>query len=300
LVRRSLSSRELIYASDGGNAIQVVSEQHWARVGESLRTAAIGSPLTVYDGELTVHGANRRQQRRGRWVLYISADRTLILRPIDAADDDVHGVRLPAAGTSSESWNWAPILCGDSSIIAARAGGEVCRVQVQESNDILHLAIAESRGDLPSLLMAPMAIDGNVVCLGQDGRCLALDPISLKTRGDWQAPAAIRSAIGDGRRVWVCLEDSTVISLRCDAGAIEPEWQRPLQGAGWSIADSGDRLLGIHRDGFMVALDKATGELGRPIRAPGRLVMSPQRVGDELALATEDGGVFFVAAPAVP
>jgi hypothetical protein len=89
--------------------------------------------------------------------------------------------------------------------------------------------------------------------------------------------------------------------LRCDAGKLEPEWQQLLRGAGWSLAAAEqNRLLAVHPEGLVVALNKATGEVGRAVRTPGPLVLTPRWAGEELVLATGDGAVFFVAAPAVP
>jgi hypothetical protein len=301
LMRHTQPARELVYGCDGGNAIQVVSTHNWARVGESLRTQPIGSELTVYDGELPVYSGDASERRLGKWVLYVTRDRILVIRPIDATADDIHGVRLPAEAANQAAWKWAPVVIEGFGIMAAHPTGELCHARIQKSGDIVHLFIAQRRTDLPPLLMPPIPMGDSLVCLGRDGRCLALDPKSLRTLFEWQAPATIHNAMVTDNHLWLCLKNSAILSLRYDAGKFEEQWQQSLRGTGWSLAAAlHNRLLAVHPDGLMVALNKSTGELGRASRTPAPLVLPPRWAGEELVLATVDGGVFFVPAPTAP
>jgi outer membrane protein assembly factor BamB len=298
IMRQARSTDELVYGCDGGTAIQVVSTRDWSRKGESIRSQPIASELAVYEGELSVRSDATSDSRSGRWVLYITADRSLNVRPFDSKSDDIHAVRLPAAGSVDEPWRWAPVICADSGIIAAHPRGVLCRSEVQSSDGIVHLAVAEQRADLPPLLMAPIPMGNALLALGRDGRCLAVDSKSLRTRAEWQAPGPVQSAIAGPQRVWVCLEDSTVLSVHFQDGKFEIEWQQRLNGSGWMIAEADqDRFLAVQPDGFIVPLDKATGAVGTMIRAPAPLALLPRLSGDELVLATVDGGLFFVPAP---
>jgi hypothetical protein len=86
--------------------------------------------------------------------------------------------------------------------------------------------------------------------------------------------------------------------VRFQDGKFVTGWVQQLSGASWTLADADqDRLLAIQPDGLIVPLDKVTGGLGPAIRAPAPLALAPLRAGSELALATVDGGLFFVPMP---
>jgi hypothetical protein len=174
----------------------------------------------------------------------------------------------------------------------------LCRIEVRESDDILHLAVADHRSDLPGLFTAPIPMDKAVVCIGRDGRCLAVDSKSLRTVAEWQAAGPVQSVLAGPEQLWICVEGSAVQRVRFQDGRFVTEWVQQLSGPEWTLADAdGNRMLAIQSDGLIVPLDKWTGAVGTAIRAPAPLAIAPLRVGSELALATVDGGLFFVPMP---
>jgi hypothetical protein len=300
-VHQSATTGELVYGCDGGAAIQVVSTKDWARVGDSIRTPPMASESTLYEGELRMQAGETTQRLRGRWVLYLTADRTLVIRSLDPKSDEIHGVRLPAVVPNEEPWTWAPTVCDDSGIIVGHPRGIVYRSEIQSSEGIVHLALAEQRTDVPPLLMAPIAMTDGLLCIGRDGRCVALDPKTLRTQAEWRAPAAIRDAVVATDRVWLCLEDSSVLSLRFDSRKLKSGWQTPLPGHGWSLADADTgRLLAVQPEGFLIVLNKDTGERSEPLALPAPPAQPPRLVGGEWVLATVDGGITFIPVGAMP
>ncbi len=293
------AGNELLYVSDGGTRVRSVSVGDWSSGRVHAQNAPARSAPAVFSGKLAIKTADALAPRSGRWALYVTADPAIEMRPLDEARDEIHAARLPAEESGGGAWPWPPLVIGSSHVIVAQPAGRVYRAEPRITDGITHLFVTEQRADLPPLAGAPMALGGLLCCVALDGKCLLLDPATLRTVADWQAATRIRNVAADGERVFLC-DGTKIQAVRLEDAKLEPAWSRDLEGRDWSLA-AVDRgvIFAARPSGAIVAVDGLSGQVLARIAAPAPLAAPPRQVGDQLILATIDGGVTFVAAPAL-
>ena len=318
-VRFTSDASEMIYTSDGGARIQLVSTERWQPSAPRVAGPAVASDLAILDrAGLAIRGAEGIENRSGRWAIYASSERSLEMHPLDAADDDIHGVRLPPAksGDGLDRWSVLVMTPGGSAaeaptgLIASHPSGTVCRAEARRTGEVVHLFVTACRSDLPQLAAAPLRFTGSggsetypdrVLCVTGGGRCELLDSVSLRTVSSFEAGAAVTAGIAaDASAVFLGLPHGTVRAVRWQPpNDLEPIWQKQLEGDKWWIAGvQRGELLCFNRAGRITALETDTGAIRWEHKAPAPLALPPARAGSRLMLATSDGGLFFMDAPA--
>ena len=287
------------YISDGGTRIRTVSTRDWKPLGPVLETPPASSPLTLYEGPLVIIAPEATERPAGRWAFFVTATRAIEVRRLDGGDDDIHGVRMPATSTRDEPWPWAPLVLNGEHVLVAHPQGVVCRVEVRRLEGIAHLFPAVHRTDLPRLAAPPIALGPHVLCVGRDGHCLLLDPATLRTVHDWQAPGPIDGGVAADRDfVFLGLEGRRLQAVRLNEMELLPAWQRPLEDGDWQVAGVVRGFLFVADSaGRILALDPASGQTVWSHTAPAPLALPPASVGNEIVFATIDGGLFFVSGP---
>jgi hypothetical protein len=297
--QRGFSPNEVVYASDGGTRLQRIRIHDLSVKDPLLQNPPIRSDLARVEGLSVNPGSDQEEHRAGSWVAFVTEDRGLAVRPIDGSADDIHEVRLPPAGTKTESWLLPPFAV--EAIFVAHPTGVLCRVEARKTEGITHLFLAEQRSGLPRLAVPPNYLGMYVFWAGQNGRCLLLDRKTLRTVADWEGPGAIREAMSDFKKAYLGLGRSGVLALRIDGDKLVTDWHRQLDGADWSLACfESESVIATNSEGELLVLDSATGKTKEKLRAPAPLALPPAVFGSQVILATVDGGIHFVSLTRVP
>lgn len=304
-------SGEMVFASDAGTRLCRVSSRDWMKVESLAQSPPISSDLAIFSGDLMIAGQGASGSQFGRWVSFVTADRSIELRELGRAENRVHGVRIPASPPAEQPWQWPPVILEDrhgvgkarslNGIIASHPSGIVCRAEIRRTEEIDHLLVTEWRKDLPPLAAPSFEFYGQLLCVGTDGRCMLLDANSLRTISDWQSSGPIGGVAADSATAFLVVERTTVRALESRDGKLEADWERKLDAGDWQIAcvarDGVSHLFAVNSAGEIVALDPRSGQTVWSYQAPAPLALPPLWVGDELVLSTIDGGIFFVPGP---
>ncbi len=288
--------QRIAYVSDSGTRLQSLTAADWQGREPLALAAPAATDLTLLEGTVPVAGPQSPTERTGRWVLFVTTDRKLEMRPIDGPDE-IHAVRLPAVGSGAESWTWPPRAIADRHIIVAHPSGAICRAELRQAEGIVHLFVSEWRDDLPPLAAPPVAIGERVLCAGSGGRCLLLDPITLKTIAEWDAKSPIRALAAGDYALAAIQAGERLQTLRIDAMGLAVHWETPLEGPGWTLSAEPGRLFAVHESGLVRCIDPTSGKTTAELLALAPLAAPPRTVAGELVLCTIDGGVHLVAAP---
>jgi outer membrane protein assembly factor BamB len=300
---------DMVFVSDGGTRLNRFSLRDWGKVESRNQSPPITSDLALFRGDFAISGELFRPTQSGRWVLFVTADRSIELFDPDE-QNGIHGVRIPAVQPADQPWRWSPLVLQSyrpddgkrdgvvDTIVGAHPSGIVCRAELRRTEEITHLFVTECRKDLPPLAAPPVEFHDAVLCVGADGKCVLLDSTTLRTVSDWQASGPIGTVATVLGTAFLMVDRSTVQALESRDGKLVAGWQRQLDGGDWQIArverDNGSRLFAFSSSGEIVALDPSSGQTVWSFRAPASLALPPQWVGNELLLATIDGGLFFV------
>jgi hypothetical protein len=294
----------MVFASDGGTRLNILSTHDEGGLQSLVQNPPITSDLATLSGELVVPGPR---------VFFVTADRSIEMRGLDREEAKIHGVRIPAAQPVDQPWRWSPlVLSADvstggerrtvfDSVVVSHPSGIVCRAELRITEEITHLFVTKCRTDLPPLASSPVKLRSQILCVGTDGRCMLLDPKTLRTVSDCQVAGPIRGVAVDSGLAYILLGRSGVQALDVDGDKLVPGPTRELGEGDWQVVLTkrgrlSDLLL-FSSTGEIVKLDRATGGTVWSHRAPAPLALPPQWVGDELVLATTDGGLLFVPDP---
>jgi hypothetical protein len=305
---RVLDRLHAAFLSDRGSRLWPVAPNDWKFDGPRTLSPPAQSGVTLFRDSLLVPA---RDPRFGGWGTFVTADRTIEIRSLDPAQDDIHGVALAGTKSKRPEAMWSPLVHrtggihgGVDSLFVSHPDGAVWRIGLQLTNEIAHLSVTHSRQDLPPLAAPAMlltAADGtgqHLVLVTGDGACMVLDPTTLRTVASWQVRGNIRDAATDSRRLFLCLDGARFQAVEDRQGQIASTWERTLDGRGWRLAGCADGyLVAFEPSGQVIALDSTSGQTLWTHQAPTALALPPCIVGGDLALATIDGGLVFVAGP---
>jgi len=295
-IQVTADGQRMVYVAEPGTRLQSVATADWRGREPLPLAAAPTSALTLLEGKVTIGGAGAATERVGQWVLFVTTDRKLEMRPVDGPDA-VHAARLPAVGDGGDAWTWPPRVVADQHIIVAHPAGTICRAELRQAEGIVHLFVTDARSDLPPLAGPPVAIGDRLLCAGSGGRCLLLDPTTLKTIAEWDAKSPIRAVAAGDYALAAIQTDERLQSLRIDAMGLAVHWATPLDGPGWLVSAEPGRLFAVHESGLVRCIDPTSGKTTAEIETPAPLALPPRTVAGELALCTIDGGLHFVALP---
>jgi outer membrane protein assembly factor BamB len=294
--RVTADGQRIVYVSDSGTRLQSIATADWQGREPLPLAAAAATDLSLLEGTVAVAGPGSPTERTGRWVLFVSTDRKLEMRPIDGPDE-IHAARLPAVRSGNELWTWPPRVIADRHIIVAHSSGTICRAELRQAEGIVHLFVSDVRDDLPPLAAPPVAIGERLLCAGSGGRCLLLDPMTLKTIAEWDAKSPIHAlAAGDYALAAIQANDK-LQTLRIDTMGLAVHWETPLEGSGWTLSAEPGRLFAVHETGLVRSIDPMSGKTTAELQALAPLALPPRTVDGELVLCTMDGGVHFLAIP---
>ncbi len=305
--------QEMIFSSDGGSRLWNVSTRDWTGDEPLAQSPKITSDLAIASGRWIVTGKEESRGELGGWTAFVTAERSIELRELGRRETGIHGVRIPQAPSGKEPWRWSPMILRPTAqktasekndlvgVLASHPEGIVCRAELRRTDEITHLQVTECRRDLPPLADAPVAFVDRILCAGSNGRCVALDSISLRTLSEWQAAGPITCVASDSDAVFLTVNRSSIQTLLIREDQLEAGWNRKLDDGEWRLTCRGNGsaqvLLAYDLTGAIVALDRNSGETLWTYQAPAPLALPPQLVEDYLVFATVDGGIFSVPAP---